>query len=349
MNKNHHFSIFALFSGIILLLAAFAANAWTAHANTPAGPFIPGMWTKYPGNPVLNTGTSGVWDDLWIFGPGMILDEPTYKMWYTAFSTASHSMKIGYAESTNGTDWTKSPSNPVLLPGNTGSWDADGVSYPTVIKEDATHYKMWYTGVDASNVGRVGYATSSDGISWTKYVSNPVLNVGSAGAWDSTYVGQPSVIKVGATYKLWYRGGSATGGAIGYATSQNGFVWDKHDPAITGGSGAWDDTPYQPEVIFDGIGYHMWYSGEDQTHNLFQMGYATSPDGAQWTRKGMVLPQGAAGAWDDASADNAAVLQVGATLKMWYSGFHGQSYRILYATAPATILDHRIFLPEVIK
>jgi hypothetical protein len=95
--------------------------------------------------------------------------------------------------------------------------------------------------------------------------------------------------------------------------------------------------------------YHMWYSGCNQAEDLCQEGYATSPDGAQWSRKGMVLPQGAAGAWDDGSADYAAVLQVGGTLKMWYSGFDGASYRIGYASTTATILDHHIFLPLVMR
>jgi hypothetical protein len=158
-----------------------------------------------------------------------------------------------------------------------------------------------------------------------------------------------SVVNTGTGYKLWYRGGNATGGAIGYATSVNGLTWTKIDPAITGGSGGWDDTPYHPEVIFDGMGYHMWYSGCNPAGTLCQVGYATSPDGAHWTRKSMVLPQGSSGAYDDESADHAAVLLVGSTLKMWYSGFDGTSYHICYASAAATLLDRRIYLPVVLK
>jgi hypothetical protein len=63
----------------------------------------------------------------------------------------------------------------------------------------------------------------------------------------------------------------------------------------------------------------------------------------------MVIPQGTAGAWDNGSADHAAVLQVGSTLKMWYSGFNGSLYRIGYASTSATLLDHIVFLPLVRK
>jgi predicted GH43/DUF377 family glycosyl hydrolase len=342
MNKRRRFFIFTRLGMLVLLLTAVLAATWIVHAGTSADPFLPGAWTKLPGNPVLSTAAT------YVFSPSVILDGSTYKMWYTIKPTGTK-MSIVYLTSSNATTWNGSDAVPVLPPGNPGSWDANGVSYPTVIKEDATHYKMWYTGVDASSIGRVGYATSFDGTNWTKSGSY-VLDVGSAGSWDSAYVGQTSVIKVGANYQIWYRGASATGGAIGYATSSNGLNWSKHDPAITGGSGGWDATPYHPEVIFDGTGYHMWYSGSsDQAPEIGQVGYATSSDGAHWTRKGLVLPQGSAGAWDDESADNAAVLQVGSTLKMWYSGYDGATYQIGYASAPATILDHRVYLPAVIK
>ena len=149
------------------------------------------------------------------------------------------------------------------------------------------------------------------------------------------------------TYMLWYRGGSATGGAIGFATSPDGIAWTKFDPVITGGSGSWDTTPYHPSVIYDGTIYHMWYSGCNQAEDLCQEGYATSPDGAHWTRRGMVIPQGAPGTWDGQAADHAAVLLVGSTFKMWYSGYNGTNYQIGYASA--NTLDHSIYLPLVVK
>ena len=344
MNKNRFFTFFAHLGGIFLVLASFALGGRPVQARLLADPFIPAAWPKLAGNPVLNLGDSGAWDAKNVFAPTVILDGTTYKLWYRGGSATGGG--IGYATSPDGLAWTKHGSAPVLSPGAAGSWDANGASFPTVIKDGST-YKMWYTGLDASGIGRVGYATSADGITWTKYAGNPVMGVGAAGSWDSAYVGMASVIKVGATYKLWYRGGSLTGGAIGYATSPDGLAWVKYDPAITGGSGGWDTTPYQPDVLFDGMGYHMWYSGCNQAGDVCQEGYATSPDGAQWTRKGMVLPQGAAGAWDDESADHAAVVQVGSTLKMWYSGDHEDHYRICYASTTASILNQHIFLPLV--
>lgn len=346
MNRKTQLMILARLTLSLVLLLAVLGTQLPTHAKTLlTAPNVPSHWTKLPGNPVLSIGGSGAWDDQWIYAPSVLLDGSTYKMWYAGSSVADTTRKIGYATSPDGITWTRQGSAPVFTPGAAGAWDAK-IGLPTVIKDGST-YKMWYTGMDTAGIARVGYATSADGITWTKYASNPVMNVGTSGSWDSTYVGMTSVIKVGSSYKLWYRGGSATGGAIGFATSPDGIAWTKFDPVITGGSGSWDTTPYHPEVIFDGILYHMWYSGCNQAEDLCQEGYAISPDGSHWTRKGMVLPQGTTGAWDGQSADHAAVLLVGSTFKMWYSGYNGTNYQIGYASAMN--LDHRLFIPVVMK
>ncbi len=322
----------------VLSLVLFVTSGLSA---AQAEPFLPGGWAKAAGNPIFNHGTSGAWDDQWVYTPSVILDGSTYKMWYVSFSAASTSRKIGYATSPNGVDWTKYGSAPVLSPGSAGSWDAGGVSFPTVIK-DGSIYKLWYTGMNASNERRVGYATSPDGITWTKYAGNPVLGVGPAGAWDSAHVSNPNVVKVAENqFKLWYDGENGGESGIGYATSPDGITWTKPGTAAVlpyRGYG-WDATAYHPSVIFDGKGYHMWYSGCNFSGSDCQTGYATSLDGAAWTRRQMVLPLGSAGAFDDVSADYASVLQVGSTLKMFYSGYDSASYAIGNASAPAPLVD----------
>ena len=70
---------------------------------------------------------------------------------------------------------TKHAGNPVLAVGAAGSWDDDAVWGPAVLKEGSS-YKMWYTGDDGANPSRIGLATSTDGITWTKAAANPVLS-----------------------------------------------------------------------------------------------------------------------------------------------------------------------------
>ena len=66
-------------------------------------------------------------------------------------------------------NWTKYPS-PVLTRGFSGDWDEKNVLMPSVLF-DGSVYHLWYVTYDfvAERSEYIGYATSSDGISWTKY------------------------------------------------------------------------------------------------------------------------------------------------------------------------------------
>ena len=101
-------------------------------------------------------------------------------------------------------EWDKFPNNPTMNLGAEGSWNCAGVSNPSVIFKDG-EFKMWYTGFDRKNM-RIGYATSSDGIGWSQYSDNPILDLGKNGAWDSMHVANPSIMFDGITYKMWYTG-----------------------------------------------------------------------------------------------------------------------------------------------
>ena len=182
-------------------------------------------WTHYASNPVLTSGASGSWDDYGVYGPCVIKEGGTYKMWYTGYSASSKVAQIGYATSTDGSSWTKHSSNPVLTIGSSGKWDEAGVGAPSVIKDGST-YKMWFGGSDVAQWWQIGYATSTDGISWTKYASNPVVTYGFSGSWNAWGVDAPSVVKDSSTYHMLYIGLDGSNvGSIGYAHSTDGISW----------------------------------------------------------------------------------------------------------------------------
>lgn len=309
-------------------------------------------WDKYLGNPVLDVGSAGSWDDV-SSGMGTVLfDGATYHMWYAGLD--GFNSRIGHATSSDGISWTKDPLNPVLDLGTPGSWDDNHVYLPCVLVVGST-FHMWYDGNDGSKE-RIGHATSPDGISWTRDPLNPVLDVGSPGSWDDTEVfpAAGSVIFDGNDYHLWYGGVNNTTSiyAIGHATSPDGINWTKDalNPVMgIGTSGAWDDGGVIPGTVsFDGTSYHAWYSGHGGDYR-YRVGYATSPDGINWTKdilNNPVLDFGTAGSWDSNQAWNGSVLfdSTANTYKMWYDGGPFFSERMGYATSVSTGIDDNSFI-----
>ena len=261
-------------------------------------------WTKDAENPLLGSGAPFAWDYGSVWEPFVLLDGGTYEMWYTADDNA-----IGYVTSTNGITWTRCP-DPVLEGGPSGAWDEGGVSDPYVIKASGT-YTMWYE--SWTDTGRIGCATSTDGINWTKCAANPVLRPGNPGDWDETAVHDPVVVLHNGIYHMWYRGTDPDWTwHIGYVTSTNGTTWNRFltNPVLSGTAGQWDEgTLSLGDVFFDGATYHMWYGANGQ------VGYATSTNGITWTKSpsNPVLSPGTPGQWGQSivkfvSGINGAVL-----------------------------------------
>lgn len=97
-----------------------------------------------------------------------------------------------------------------------GTWDDQGevvskdvgdygAASPVVWKEGEDDWHMWYEELPTSATGEIWYATSLDGISWSVYGSNPVLDKSGSG-WDSTVVVPDDIYKVGSTYWMTYHG-----------------------------------------------------------------------------------------------------------------------------------------------
>ncbi len=200
-------------------------------------------------------------------------------MWYVGDDTSGVN-RLGYATSPDRIVWTKYANNPVMDVGPPGTWDDAGLLFGDVIFTSSL-YQLWYTGWDSTNL-RIGYATSPDGINWTKYAGNPVLNLGEASSWDTAGVTSPTVVYHNNTYHLWYSGGEEMqpGNPFlndplpGYATSSDGINWTKYagNPISNDAS-----VVSSGDAYYDGSIYHMWFSfcewdGECQ----FRIHYSTS-------------------------------------------------------------------------
>jgi predicted GH43/DUF377 family glycosyl hydrolase len=163
---------------------------------------------------------------------------------------------------------------------------------------DGGLFKMWYSGetLTSTNLSiaqiatyQIGYATSADGIHWTKYSGNPVLTTGPKGSWDDKWVWRPIVLSTSASWLMYYSGESRSGATgVGTARSTDGVHWTKTSAIITVPKSTWDSSQLRPsgsgasDVVKVNGGYLMSYSGWAGADSPWQIGFATSTDGMSW-------------------------------------------------------------------
>ena len=129
-------------------------------------------WTDFYGNPVITPYDNPDFPNA-VTQAKIIYDNAIYKMWYLNLYNSAKT-NVWYAESNDGINWHNIQNTPVLLPGDSGSWDNYSVYAGAIIKEDNI-FKMYYNGFqDQYGKWNIGLAVSSDGIHWEKY-SEPVL------------------------------------------------------------------------------------------------------------------------------------------------------------------------------
>jgi len=298
-------------------------------------------WTKDTAhNPVLVPGEPGTWNDVSEYPFCVLFNDGTYHMWIGGYDGIT--VSFGYFSSPDGLSWTPYESNPILRTGTGGSWDDNRLLNPYVIFNNNA-YQMWYSASDGNNY-RIGYATSPDGVTWTKYEGNPVIDLGAEGSWDDGVVADPCVYFDGATYHMWYSGGNGSASRIGYASSADGISWTKYEGNPVLDKGPVPDWDYRqvmaPDVLFDGMTYHMWYTGTVESSGWhYRTGYATSGDGLTWTKYGdnpVLMPDD--GSWDSQWVGYVKVLWDdidSSKFKMWYGGgADDEVAKIGYATAP---------------
>ncbi len=281
-------------------------------------------------NPIIQS-QLGDWKNLAAQSPVVIFDDGIYKMWYSARAmpyALGGRMNIGYAISIDGQTWTDHPANPVLSVGTGAAWDEVGIYPSSVVYENGT-FRMWYWGYSSGGPNQIGMATSTDGITWVKDISNPVFSP-SASGWDDTGVFSPSVLKVGSKYWMWYSGFAATTYAIGLATSLDGITWTRSpsNPCLENGlAGEWDSfRVHTPEVIDRDGKFDMWYIGSDGLNSRIGMAYST--DGTVWTREEsnpILEPQGSD--WESGYLSSPSVVP-GSSYDMIYYAAKGFDYQI---------------------
>jgi hypothetical protein len=182
-----------------------------ATAPSPTGP-----WTVDPEPVTLVAGTGQAWDRNPPAVESVLHTDEGYVMYYAPVRFLNSEgvtymgEAIGRATSPDGIHWTKyddpattdgpfATSDPVFLKNTDRSvWDSGSIGLP-VVRFSERGWEMFYYG-NSSGWYSTGYATSEDGITWTRYGDAPVLAFEAAEGGT----GPHSVVVVDDTYYLYF-------------------------------------------------------------------------------------------------------------------------------------------------
>jgi uncharacterized repeat protein (TIGR01451 family) len=240
-------------------------------------------WTVDATPALSPTFLEGTFDRDSVGDPSIVKDGGgTYWMFYNGYNSDWGVWQIGAATSPDGVTWTRVQTAPVLGPGGPGDWDENHTLDPMVILDGST-FKMWYSSMDSAGARRIGYATSTDGVNWTKYAGNPVFE-GDPGQWDDGGVHNMFVSYDG-EYDMWY----SSNGQIGYVTSTNGIDWTRFltGPVLSPGASLFIDVNYA----------HDWVEGYTLPNATVVLTVADG-GGIKATLAGQADETGHFGSWD---------------------------------------------------
>jgi hypothetical protein len=136
-----------------------------------------------------------------------------YVLYYAGGGIAPIRSKMGRATSADGIVWTKyndpstsSPyaeSDPVLWPGLPDAWDYRYV-FRSSVRQTAGGWEVFYGGYGPLHLSSaIGYASTLDGIHWTKDTRNPLL-APKDDPMAAAYLQNPSFVQAGSIDWLYY-------------------------------------------------------------------------------------------------------------------------------------------------
>ena len=144
--------------------------------------------------------------------------------------------------------------------------------HPAVVRDAAGTLHMWYNGVGPQGSFRVGYASSRDGLHWTRQNGgDPVLAPGRLDGRDEQYVYNVMVLIEDDTFHMWYtsmfdehyqRFAEKSNGIV-YARSKDGINWarDPRPVFYNGPRGTIDEyAAFAPYVVRRPDALWMYYS-----------------------------------------------------------------------------------------
>ena len=220
---------------LLLGLAALAPATLAAQMNPT---FFPDF-QAYPGNPIIRYGdgfADAAWND-----PVVLKQNGQYIMYNTAavgiFLTPGNTVKVYRHVSSDGYNWTLSPTTPVISPAP-GTYYDGGTETPSVVYFDSL-YHMYLTCYPPGNDQTqyvIAHATSPDGIAWTMDAT-PILESDGSPTLYGDLVGEPgAVVYHDSIYVFFTAAGTVAGipmTSIGLMKSADGTQFGAPSVAVT--------------------------------------------------------------------------------------------------------------------
>ena len=150
--------------------------------------------------------------------PWVIVEDGLWRMWYVSGTgwdrrngEPVHRYHIKYAESRDGFSWRRD--GRVCI--DYRDEDEYAIARPCVIREEGL-YRMWFSA--RGDAYRLGYAESSDGLTWARRDEDAGLDTSTSG-WDSEMVAYPVVFTRSGIRYLLYNGNGYGATGIGAAVA----------------------------------------------------------------------------------------------------------------------------------
>lgn len=284
------------------------------------------------------------WND-----PHVLKVGPEYWMYASATDTFNFPVRLYRLTSTDGTQWARNPTAPVLADAAPGAWDAGGLETPSVVYF-AGQYHLFYTAypyevddpLHSAFDYRVGHAVSNDGLTFARAATVPVVapsgttDADPSNDWYAFIVGEPGAVVHDGELWVYFTavGADAALGTslevIGLVRSLDGVSWSSPELVLKP-----DQTLYPrgedwvgystPNALSAGGGVHLFFDVAHQPSGgdwkQLRLHHAYSADGTtNWLHDAVAIAAEGDFAWavDEVRAPD--VLLDGETLRLYFAG-----------------------------
>lgn len=295
-------------------------------------------------NPVLQRGdvyAGSTWGD-----PHVLFVNSEYIMYASSDENFDGAIKIYRFRSSDGVDWTLSPTTPVLARSvDPNAWDRKSTETPSVVYFRDAFY-MFYTGYPndfaAASEYRVMMAKSSDGITWERqpYFIAPSDPSNTTPTLDfrQWIVAEPGAVVFGDELYVYFAAlgadlaVNATLQTIGVVKSSDGVTWSepqvalRPDQSLYPRSSNWKGYSTPAGIALNGKLHLFFNVVTDEPFEQVAIHHASSVDGiGQWQHDATaIIGREELAPWANVNVVSPTVILNGTTLLLWLSG-HGDT------------------------